>query len=52
MTLRYAAVTGAARDNLPDGTWLDAETVRQIHQMCPDTRGEVLIPDFNANSAP
>ncbi|WP_372441451.1 lipoyl synthase [Plantactinospora mayteni] len=32
MGLRYATVTGVARDDLPDGgAWLYAETVRQIH---------------------
>ncbi|HEX6468936.1 MAG TPA: lipoyl synthase [Streptosporangiaceae bacterium] len=34
MGLRYATVTGVARDDLPDGgAWLYAETVRQIHQI-------------------
>lgn len=52
MALRYATVTGVARDDLPDGgSWLYAETVRRIHEMCPGTGVEVLIPDFNANSA-
>jgi lipoic acid synthetase len=52
MALRYATVTGVARDDLPDGgSWLYAETVRQIHEMCPGTGVEVLIPDFNADSA-
>lgn len=50
--LRYATDTGVARDDLPDGgAWLYAETVLQIHQMCPGTGVEVLIPDFNADSA-
>src|ERR1700745_2371610 len=32
MGLRYATVTGVARDDLPDeGAWLYAETVRSIH---------------------
>ena len=32
MQLRYATVTGVARDDLPDGgAWLYAETIRQIH---------------------
>lgn len=49
MELRYATVTGVARDDLPDGgAWLYAETVRQIHAHNPDTGVEVLIPDFNA----
>jgi lipoyl synthase len=49
MGLRYATVTGVARDDLADGgAWLYAETVRQIHGMTPDTGVELLIPDFNA----
>lgn len=48
MKLRYATVTGVARDDLPDGgAWLYAETVRQIHRRNPGTAVEVLIPDFN-----
>jgi lipoyl synthase len=49
MGLRYATVTGVARDDLPDGgAWLYAETVRQIHAAIPDCGVELLIPDFNA----
>ncbi|WKG00972.1 lipoyl synthase [Mycolicibacterium sp. HK-90] len=48
MGLRYATVTGVARDDLPDGgAWLYAETVREIHRRCPGTGVEVLIPDFS-----
>jgi lipoic acid synthetase len=48
MALRYATVTGVARDDLPDeGAWLYAETVREIHGLNPDTGVEVLIPDFS-----
>ncbi|NHC12482.1 lipoyl synthase [Motilibacter deserti] len=48
MGLRYATVTGVARDDQPDGgAWLYAETVRQIHELVPGTGVEVLIPDFN-----
>ena len=50
MGLRYATVTGVARDDLPDeGAWLYAETIRRIHQLNPDTGVEVLIPDFSGN---
>src|SRR5881275_417173 len=50
MGLRYATVTGVARDDLPDGgAWLYAETVRQIHTLNPGTGVELLIPDFNAD---
>jgi lipoyl synthase len=49
MGLRYATITGVARDDLPDGgAWLYAETVRQIHYLNPGTRVELLAPDFNA----
>jgi len=49
MRLRYATITGVARDDLPDGgAWLYAETVRQIHGLNAGTGVELLIPDFNA----
>ncbi len=49
MALRYATVTGVARDDLSDGgAWLYAETVRQIHQLNPGTGVELLVPDFDA----
>jgi len=49
MGLRYATITGVARDDLEDGgAWLYAETVRQIHAAVPGTGVELLIPDFNA----
>ena len=48
MGLRYATITGVARDDLPDGgAWLYAETVRAIHQLNPGAGVENLIPDFN-----
>jgi lipoyl synthase len=48
MGLKYATVTGVARDDLPDGgAWLYAETVRQIHAAVPGCGVELLIPDFN-----
>jgi len=50
MGLKYATVTGVARDDLPDGGgWLYAETVRQIHALNPGIGVELLIPDFNAD---
>jgi lipoic acid synthetase len=49
MGLRYATVTGVARDDLPDGgAWLYAETVRAIHAAVPGCGVELLAPDFNA----
>lgn len=50
MGLRYATVTGVARDDLEDeGAWLYAETVRRIHGLGIGTKVELLIPDFSAN---
>ncbi|MEY4275573.1 MAG: hypothetical protein RIS26_36 [Actinomycetota bacterium] len=50
MNLRYATVTGVARDDLEDeGAWLYAETIRQIHQQSPGTGVEILVPDFSGN---
>ncbi|MCU1672865.1 MAG: lipoic acid synthetase [Frankiales bacterium] len=52
MGLRYATVTGVARDDLPDGgAWLYAETVRLVHAAVPGIGVELLIPDFNADPA-
>ncbi|WP_395107368.1 lipoyl synthase [Actinomadura sp. SCN-SB] len=52
MGLKYATVTGVARDDLDDGgAWLYAETVRQIHAHVPGCGVELLIPDFNADPA-
>ena len=50
MQLRYATVTGVARDDLEDeGSWLYAETIRQIHEQSPGTGVEILVPDFSGN---
>ena len=55
MGLRYATITGVARDDLEDGgAWLYAETVRAIHALTSDnpegaTGVENLIPDFNGH---
>jgi lipoyl synthase len=50
MGLRYATVTGVARDDLDDGgAWLYAQTVREIHERVPGCGVELLIPDFNAD---
>lgn len=50
MGLRYATVTGVARDDLPDGgAWLYAQTVREIHAAVPGCGVELLAPDFNAD---
>ncbi len=50
MDLRYATITGVARDDLPDeGAWLYAETVRAVHDISPGTGVEILTPDFSGN---
>ena len=48
MGLRYATVTGVARDDLEDGgAWLYAETIRMVHELNPGTGVEILVPDFD-----
>ena len=47
LNLRYAVITSVNRDELLDGgaaVW--AETITQIRLMSPQTKIEVLIPDF------
>ncbi|MDX3853137.1 lipoyl synthase [Streptomyces sp. AK02-01A] len=52
MGLRYATITGVARDDLDDGgAWLYAQTVREIHSVNPGTGVEMLAPDFRGNTA-
>ncbi|MCC8143089.1 MAG: lipoyl synthase [Tannerellaceae bacterium] len=52
MQLRHVVVTSVDRDDLPDlgaGHW--AQTIRAIRQLNPGTTIEVLIPDFQGNTA-
>jgi lipoic acid synthetase len=52
MGLRYATVTGVARDDLTDGgAWLYGQTCTEIHRAVPGCGVELLIPDFNADPA-
>ncbi|MGQ7869697.1 lipoyl synthase [Sunxiuqinia sp. sy24] len=47
MQLKHAVITSVDRDDLPDlGATIWAETIRTIKKLNPDTRLEVLIPDF------
>jgi lipoic acid synthetase len=47
MNLRYVVITSVNRDDLGDGGSAHfAETVRQVRRALPDTRVEVLTPDF------
>lgn len=51
MQLKYAVITSVNRDELKDGgasVW--AETIKQVRQRCPQTKIEVLIPDFCGNT--
>ncbi len=48
--LRHAVVTSVNRDELPDGgASIFAATIREIRRLRPETRVEVLIPDFQGN---
>jgi lipoyl synthase len=50
LDLRYVVVTSVDRDDLKDGgSIVFAETIRQIRSVCPDTRIEVLVPDFGGS---
>lgn len=47
MDLRYVVITSVNRDDLPDGGSAHfAETVRAVQAALPETRIEVLTPDF------
>ncbi|WP_299582473.1 lipoyl synthase [uncultured Sunxiuqinia sp.] len=47
MQLKHAVITSVDRDDLPDlGAAIWVETIRTIKERNPDTRLEVLIPDF------
>ena len=48
--LDYAVVTSVTRDDLPDGgAWTFAQTVRAIKETRPQTKVEVLVPDFQGS---
>jgi lipoyl synthase len=52
MALKYAVVTSVDRDDLVDGgAGIFAQTIREIRVATPDTRVEVLIPDFKGDPA-
>ncbi|MBR1798308.1 MAG: lipoyl synthase [Bacteroidales bacterium] len=47
MGLHYAVITSVDRDDLPDlGANHWAHTVQKVREVCPKTKVEVLIPDF------
>lgn len=50
LTLHYIVVTSVTRDDLPDGgAEIFAQTIKEIKQLNPETKIEVLIPDFAGN---
>lgn len=52
MGLKYAVVTSVDRDDVADGgAGIFAETIRDIRRRMPQTRVEVLIPDFKGDEA-
>ncbi len=51
MGLKYAVVTSVDRDDQADGgAGIFAQTIREIRVRMPDTRIEVLIPDFKGDA--
>jgi lipoic acid synthetase len=47
MHLKYAVITSVDRDDLPDlGAAHWVQTIKEMKELCPDTKVEVLIPDF------
>ncbi|MGO9612685.1 MAG: lipoyl synthase [Dissulfurispiraceae bacterium] len=50
MGLRYVVITSVTRDDLPDGGASHfAATVRAVKCRMPETKVEILIPDFQGN---
>lgn len=52
LNLAHTVITSVNRDDLPDGGaghW--AETIRQVRQLNPDCKIEVLVPDFNGDKS-
>jgi len=51
MQLKHAVITSVDRDDLPDlGASFWAETIREVKKLNPDTKIEVLIPDFQGKT--
>jgi len=52
LELQYVVITSVTRDDLPDGgAGHFAKVIRAIQNASPDTKVEVLIPDFNGDIA-
>lgn len=51
MQLKHAVITSVDRDDLPDlGAAFWAETIREVKALNPETKIEVLIPDFQGKT--
>lgn len=51
LKLRYVVVTSVTRDDLADqGAGQFADTIKAVRAACPQTRIEVLIPDFGGQT--
>ncbi len=52
MGIKHAVITSVNRDDLKDGgASIFAETIRQIRNLVPNCRVEVLIPDFKGDES-
>ncbi|MCA9399063.1 MAG: lipoyl synthase [Candidatus Omnitrophica bacterium] len=52
LNLRYVVITSVARDDLPDeGAEHFYQTIMEIRKLMPQTKVEVLIPDFSNKEA-
>lgn len=50
--LRHAVITSVDRDDLDDfGSWIFAETIRQVRLRLPSCSIEVLVPDFQGDES-
>lgn len=50
LKLKYAVITSVTRDDLPDGGALHfANCISEIRKISPDTKIEILTPDFKGN---
>ena len=50
LRLSYVVITSVTRDDLPDGGAEHfAGTISEIRRTCPQTRVEILVPDFNGS---
>lgn len=48
--LKYAVLTSVTRDDLPDGGAEHfAQCINEIRNLCPDTKIEILTPDFKGD---